>query len=221
MLSLRAVFILLCFLVLTACKPQTPAQEIIEIHAGKDYQTISSSEIIPIPEAKSRVHVIEFFNYACPGCYRLEPDLEAWLAKQPSYIVFERIPVVFNPSWEPLARMYYVAKMLGVDQKTSLDIFKAIHEEHKDLTNPQAQRQFFKTHGVSEQDFDGIANFSSGVNAQLLRGETLMRNYKVNVAPTIVIDGRFKIDPSMAQGDSKRFFLVLDRLVEKVRKGEN
>jgi protein dithiol oxidoreductase (disulfide-forming) len=221
MLSLRAVFILLCFLVLTACNKPEPAQEVIEIHAGKDYQIISSSEIIPVAEAKSRVHVIEFFNYACPGCYRLEPDLEAWLAKQPNYIVFERIPVIFNPSWASLARMYYIAKMLGVDEKTSSDIFKAIHEEHKDLTNLQAQREFFKTHGVSEQDFDGIANFSSGVNAQLLRGETLMRNYKVNVAPTIVIDGRFKTDPSMAQGDVKRFFLVLDRLIEKVRKGEN
>ncbi len=224
MLHLRRICLFLILPLLVACgkaQDQNAHQAVPSFQAGKDYQIISTSDIIPVAEPKQQVHVVEFFSYACPGCYRLEPQLEAWLAKQSNDVIFERVPVVFRPDWQNLARMYYIAQMLGVEKALTPEIFKAIHAQNKDLTNADAQKQFFKAHGVSEKDFDSMAAFSPGIDAQLVRSDTLMSNYKIVAAPTLVIDQRFKLNPAMTNGEPQRFFQVLDYLIQKVRKGEN
>lgn len=198
-----------------------PAQSSDQFVAGKDYQMISDSSIVPEFGPKSVVNVKEFFNYACPACYHFEPSLEKWLANKPAYVQFERIPIIFNESWRSLARAFYIAKMLGVEKKLTPQLFKAIHEEKRDLSDPQQQKDFFIEQGVKPSDYESIASFSPGIDAQLLRSDTLMDKDKIDAAPTLVIDNRFKVDPSLVNGDQKRFLQVVDYLIEKVRKGEN
>ncbi|WP_010597856.1 thiol:disulfide interchange protein DsbA/DsbL [Rickettsiella massiliensis] len=102
-----------------------------------------------------------FFNYACPACYHFEPSLEKWLANKPVYVQFERIPIIFNESWRSLARAFYIAKMLGVEKKLTPQLFKAIHEEKRDLSDPQQQKDFFIEQGVKPSDYESIASFFS------------------------------------------------------------
>ena len=49
-----------------------------------------------------------------------------------------------------------------------------------------------------------------------------MQEDKILAAPTLVIDNRYKVDPSMTgiAGDPTRFLQVTDYLIEKVRKGD-
>ena len=188
--------------------------------AGKDYEIISRSEIIPKSIPKTQVRVVEFFSYACPDCYHFEPTLDKWLATQPNYVKFERVPIVFQPSWRSLARAYYIAQMLGVEKELTPAIFKAIHVEGQDLSNPKLQEEFFIKHGVKPHEFESMASFSPGIDAQLLRSDTLMQEDKILAAPTLVIDNRYKVDPSMIGGDPTRFLQVTDYLIEKVRKGD-
>ncbi|MGC1854397.1 MAG: thiol:disulfide interchange protein DsbA/DsbL [Candidatus Aquirickettsiella sp.] len=188
--------------------------------AGKDYEVISTTEIIPKLTPKTQVRVVEFFSYACPACYHFEPTLDKWLANKPNYVKFERVPIVFQPSWRSLARAYYIAQMLGVEKELTPAIFKAIHVEGQDLSNPKLQEEFFIKHGVKQHEFESIASFSPGIDAQLLRSDTLMQEDKILAAPTLVIDNRYKVDPSMIGGDPTRFLQVADYLIEKVRKGD-
>lgn len=198
-------------------KPTTP----IDFKAGKDYQVISRSQIIPKVGPKKVVEVKEFFNYACPACYHFEPLLAKWLAKKPAYVKFERIPIVFQPGWQSLARAYYIAQMLGIEKQLTPAIFKAIHVEGQNLSDPKLQEAFFIKEGVKQQEFESMASFSPGIDAQLLRSDTLMQEDKIDAAPTLVVDNRYKIDPSLVGGDPARFLQVVDYLIEKVRKGED
>ena len=110
--------------------------------------------------------------------------------------------------------------MLGVEKELTPAIFKAIHVEGQDLSNPKLQEEFFIKQGLKQHEFESIAGFSPGIDAQLLRSDTLMQKDKILAAPTLVIDNRFKVDPNMVGGDPIRFLQVADYLIEKVRKGD-
>lgn len=93
-LGLRSLLFLALSIILTSCgkinnnsKTTPPAG----FKAGKDYEVISTSEIIPKSSPKAQVRVVEFFSYACPACYHFESTLDKWLAKKPAYVKFERV----------------------------------------------------------------------------------------------------------------------------------
>jgi thiol:disulfide interchange protein DsbA len=222
-LTFRSLGLLALSFMLVACgkaNNEVKAAPPTDFQAGKDYQVISRSQIVPTSSPKALVEVKEFFNYACPACYHFDPVLEKWLAKKPAYVKFERVPVIFQPGWRSLARAYYIAKMLGVEKQLTPAIFKAIHVDGQDLSNPKLQEAFFIKQGVTKQEFESMASFSPGIDAQLLRSDTLMREDKILAAPTLVVDNRYKVDPSLVGGDPARFLQVVDYLIEKVRKGE-
>lgn len=222
-LTFRSLGLLVVAILLVACGKMKHDNKVppTNFRAGKDYQVISNSQIIPNMAPKATVEVKEFFSYACPACYHFEPVLEKWLAQKPVYVKFERIPIIFQPGWRSLARAYYIAQMLGIEKQLTPAIFKAIHVEGQDLSDPKLQEDFFIKQGVKQQVFESMASFSPGIDAQLLRSNTLMQDDQILAAPTLVIDNRYKVDPSLVGGDPIRFLQVVDFLIEKVRKGDD
>lgn len=207
----RYLWLILLFPAITFAADATPT-----IVAGKNYQVVPVVAGMPMPP-KGKIEVVEFFSYGCPACNHFEPDLEAWLAKKPNDVVFERIPVTFESGWDILARAYYTAKALGVAEKLSPAIFTAIQSQGMDLTNPDILAQFFVSHGVSKKDFDSTYNFSPGIDAQVMRGDNLMRAYGIYQVPTVVVDGKFVTNPVIAGGDSKGMLQVIDYLIAQER----
>lgn len=181
---------------------------------NKDYVTLPSGHNALRP-VNGNVTVMEFFSIGCPWCYRLEPDLEAWLATRPPHVNFVRVPVVFETGWDVYAKSYYVAKQLGVANKMLPILFNAVQRQQLDLTNEAAMQQIFANNGVSAKDFQNAYEFSPGIDAQLARGNELMTDYLVYQIPTIVIDGKYKIDSSMTGGDNQRMFQTVDYLVQR------
>jgi len=222
-LTFRFLWLLILPVMLVACGKVDHGSKAVaptNFQAGKDYLLIPNSKIIPQLGPETVVEVKEFFSYACAACYHFEPVLEKWLAEKPAYVQFERIPIIFQPAWKNLARAFYVAKMLGVEKQLTPAIFKTIHVDGQDLSDPKLQEAFFIKQGVTQQDFENMASFSPGIEAQLLRSDTLMQEDKILAAPTLVIDNRYKVDPSLVGGDSDRFLQVTNYLIEKAKKGE-
>lgn len=184
--------------------------------AGREYQVIQNNLGVTTP-ASSKIKVIEFFSFGCPWCFHVEPDLEAWLKHVPKDVEFDRVPVVFETGWDSLAKLYYTAKGLQVSEPLILPIFKAIQEQDQNLTDVNLAKQFFVQHGVSAQDFDSAYNFSPGIDAQLQRGDALMKSYGVYAVPSFVVNGKYVTNMSMANGDTKRLLKIVDYLVNKER----
>lgn len=203
------------FIPLLACSTP-PANAAFQ--AGKDYQVLSSS---PVKNPENKIMVMEFYSYGCPWCFHVEPQLETWLAKKPNDIEFERIPVVFEQGWDTLAKIYYTTKTLGVSEKFMLPIFKAIQENGQNLTDMDILTQFFAAHGISEQDFDSAFNFSPGIDAQMMRGDKLMKQFGIYAVPSFVINGKYVTSMGMANGDTTRLFKIVNYLIAKERQEMN
>ena len=69
-----------------------------KIEEGFDYRILPVAQPV---DAKGKVEVIEFFWYGCPHCYDFEPELSAWVKRQPKDVVFKRVPVAFRDDLLP------------------------------------------------------------------------------------------------------------------------
>lgn len=182
---------------------------------GKEYQVIKTASVDKTP---GEVKVIEFFSYGCPGCYHFESVLDTWLASKPKDVVFERIPVIFHQGWDVYAKAYYVANSMNLLAKIHQSLFDAIHKQNQTLADEQSMADFFAKHGVNRQDFINRYEFMPLIGAQLEKSERLVQAYGIYEIPTLVIDGRYRTNIAMVNGDPQRFFALLDYLIQKERK---
>lgn len=179
---------------------------------GRGYITLAAPQPTNDP---SRIEVVELFSYACPHCHDFEPLLGKWAAAQPQDVVFIRIPAVFRPSWEPLARAYYAAEMLGVLDKTHAALFRAIHEQKQEFPDEDALAKFVAAQGVDEKAFRDAYN-SFAVAAKLNRGKQLLQRYAISGVPSLVINGKYRTSANEA-GGHEGMIAVTDKLVAQER----
>lgn len=178
--------------------------------SGTDYQIINGSK----NTKNEGVVVEEFFSYGCPWCFKIENSLNQWLKQSDKKITFERIPVVFKPSWELYAKAYYTAKVLALSDKLSPLLFKSIQEENKSLDTAAQMTQFFIQHGVDPEIAKSAFNSSPSIEMKVQSGMILMSNYQINAVPAFVVNHHFKTDLQMA-GNPERLIEILDWLVKQ------
>lgn len=179
---------------------------------AEDYVELAAPQPTGDP---TKIEVVEMFSYACPHCYHFDPMLHKWGAAQSKDVVFIRIPVVFRESWEPLARAYYVAEMLGVLDKTHGAMFKAMHEEKQTLETEDAIAKVFVAQGVDEKQFRDAYN-SFGVAAKINRAKQMMQRYGITGVPTLVINGKYRTSANEA-GGHEGMLKATDKLIAKER----
>lgn len=179
---------------------------------GKDYQIVSNQSTT---NNKNKAPLIEeFFSYGCPWCYKLEGQLDTWVGKMGNNIQFERIPVVFKPSWELYAKAYYTAKTLALSDKMDSLLFKAIQVERKPLDSKQAMINFFISQGVDKEIAKSAFENSPSIDMRVQNGLNLMGSYQINAVPAFVINNKYKTDLQMA-GSPERLFEILNFLARK------
>ncbi|MEZ5582087.1 MAG: thiol:disulfide interchange protein DsbA/DsbL [Candidatus Competibacteraceae bacterium] len=181
---------------------------------GTHYQKFPAP--IPATEAKDKVEVVEVFWYGCPHCYSLEPVIEQWLSNKPDNVEFLRIPAVFGRTWEIHARTFYAAEALGVEAQIHKPLMDAIHTEKRPLNTEQQLADFFAEQGVDKDAF--LKAFRSfDVETRLKRSQQLVRRYRINGVPAVIINGEFWTNATMA-GSHEKIFEVVDHLVAQESK---
>lgn len=184
------------------------AQNTTNYVAGKDYKVIEPAQ--PTDDA-SQVEVVEVFGYLCPHCATFQPYIEPWAEDRPDRVNYYRVPVVFQRSWEPLARAYYTAEALGILDQSHLALFKALHSERRPLRNTDELAEFFTSFGVTREQFDSAAK-SFSVQTKLTRGTNQARRWGVSGTPSVIINGKYLTTGSMA-GSYERMIQIIDHLV--------
>lgn len=173
------LFPLLTLFVLT-CNAQTP----YALKEGVDYQLIQAQSSSP------KIEIIEFFSYACPHCYELDPLLKEWEKKLPKDVEFHRIPAPGNPTWAALAYTFYTLEALGVLNNLHTPIFDAIHVDKIDLTNEVQLKAWLTKQQVDYKKFTDARN-SFAVQTKVNKAKQWMIAYSLSSVPTIVVDGRY------------------------------
>jgi thiol:disulfide interchange protein DsbA len=189
---------------------------------GEQYTRLASPQPTSSP---GKIEVVEMFSYACPHCFHMEPELEAWLKTKPDDVVFIRLPVVFRPDWELLAKAYFTAEILGVLDKTHEALFEAIHVKNQRFPDEAAMQAFFVSQGVSAEDFKKTFD-SFAVAVKVNNAKLMTRRYAITGVPTLIVNGKFSTSASLAGVNEKnlsvkalneRTLQVVDYLVEQER----
>jgi thiol:disulfide interchange protein DsbA len=172
---------------------------------GTHYNRLSPTQ--PTSSSPDEVEVAEIFWYGCPHCFAFDPYVKAWVARKPEYVSFVRIPAVWNPLLRLHARAFYAAEALGKGAEMHDPLFREIHENHNMLDTEDKLRDFFGKFGVDAEAFKAAFD-SFAVHAKLQRADELNRRYRVSSVPTIVVNGKYTTDGSMAGGYDELFALV-------------
>lgn len=202
----RLLFLLTGLLVVSACGAQEDkaAAAKTDWKEGEHYIVLAK----PTPPASGKVEITEVFSYACPHCAHFQPYANQLKSKLPAGATFSYMPVVFNPSWEPLARAFYVAQSLGVLDKTHQALFDALHRDHKPLRSIEDLAGFYAAHGVDPKTFISTAQ-SFVVEGNLSQGRERAMAYQIESTPTLIVNGKYRLDAASAGGQGQAVELAL------------
>ncbi|MET0225333.1 MAG: thiol:disulfide interchange protein DsbA/DsbL [Dokdonella sp.] len=146
-----------------------------------------------------KVEVLEVFSYACPHCAHFQPYAEQIKKSLPAGAVFNYMPAVFNPTWEPYARAFYTAESLGVLDQTHQALFDALHRDHMPMRTIDDLASFYAQHGVDKAKFLA-ASASFEVESKLTRSRELVKAFGVDGTPSIIVNGKYRITAASAGG---------------------
>ena len=197
---------------------------------GKHYFLISPPQPTSLPRGK--IEVTEVFSYGCPICNRFLPVMHKLSSSLPADAVLDYLPASFIPSedWPMFQRAYLTAQALGVADRAHDAMFAAVWETGELATmDPITQRLkaqlptiedaarfYHRVTGVSAADFTAAAS-SIGVNTRVYHADDLVMKYGVSGTPTIVVNGKYRLDQS-ATGSSDEFIELVKWLVAKERR---
>ena len=184
-----------------------------KIEEGFDYR------ILPTPqplESKGKVEVIEFFWYGCPHCYDFEPELNAWLKRQPKDVIFRKVPVAFRDDFMPHSQLFYALEAMGKGDSLNDKVMYAMHKENKRLMTENEIADWAASQGIDRNAF--LATYRSFAVVSKARAARQMADaYRIDGVPTIVMQGRYVTSPSIA-GTKAKAISVMEHLEQKIRK---
>ena len=184
-----------------------------KIEEGFDYRILPAAQAV---EAKNKVEVIEFFWYGCPHCYDFEPELSAWVKRQPKDVVFRRVPVAFRDDFMPHSQLFYALEAMGKGDALNEKVMYAMHKENKRLMTENEIADWVASQGIDRNTF--LATYRSFAVVSKARAARQMADaYRIDGVPTIVMQGRYVTSPSIA-GTKAKAIVVMDYLEQKIRK---
>jgi thiol:disulfide interchange protein DsbA len=161
------------------------------------------------------VEVTEVFWYGCPHCYSFDPYLEKWKEGLPDDVNFVRLPVMWNPTNQIHARIFYTAEALGKLDEVHEAVFLAMHRDKKTLSTEASIQEFLLQFGISEQEFNDTFR-SFAVESKLQRAKNLTERYRIQSVPLLVTNGKYLTQGSEIQ-DFDEMLAVTDELIERER----
>jgi len=184
----RLLLMLLAIAPLSACA--APPNALVE---GDDYELIA--EPGPFAPLAGKIEVVEVFGYTCPHCAHFEPQLEAWVAKQPADVRFTPVPAAFGGYWDSYARAFYAAEQVGVRQRSHADVFKALHVQGSlpaQNVTPDELATFYAQYDVQPQRFVEALR-SQQVDDKVKYARAFAMRTKVSGTPMLVVNGKYLV----------------------------
>ena len=164
-----------------------------DFQEGVHYKTINSAPVTGNPI------VTEFFSFYCGHCYNFAQTyvgpIKAGLAEGVS---FEQAHVDFINggglnSGTVMSRAMAIAKVLKVEDKVEIPLFKAIHESRQSLGTDATVKQVFVDNGVSAEDYDKAAK-SFPVNALVKKWKQDQNTSGIRGVPALVVNNKYLVE---------------------------
>jgi len=190
-------------------------------------ENVNYFPIVPVRPtglAPGKVEVTEVFSYACPACNIFQPTMHKLRASLPPNAVLDYMPAAFNPTedWPMFQLAYYTAQTLGVADQTHDAMFDAVWQSGElSVIDPVTRNiksrvptiedaaKFYKAKaGVPVDKFLATAK-SFTVDVKVRAAEESMVRYGVDRTPTIVVNGKYRLNAESAGGNDQVVPLVV------------
>jgi len=183
---------------------------------GTDYEVIENG--VPFAPLKGKVEVVEVFGYTCPHCAHFQPKVSAWAKKNAKTVNFIPMAAPFGGSWQPYAKAFYAAQVLGVADRSHDAMFQALHTDGVlPLRNatPGEIAPFYARYGVDAAKFMAAYDGADVAN-RVQKAEQFIRRSGVEGTPMLVINGRYRV----MGHDFDDVLRIADQLVARERDGK-
>jgi len=182
---------------------------------GKHYSKLPTPIQTENPE---KIEITEYFSYGCPHCFRFEALISQWRAKLESDVVFNRSPAIWNvPGYKLYARTFYTLESLQVLPELHLQVFRAIHNNGRQLDTLEKMAAFVSERSVDAEVFLRTFNDSFGVKAKYQRALARQKIYSARGVPALIVNGKYRIESSMVSNSNLGMLQVADFLIAKER----
>jgi protein dithiol oxidoreductase (disulfide-forming) len=188
---------------------------------GTHYFLIKPPRPTSLPPGK--VEVTEVFSYACPACNQFQPTMLKLKQSLPANAVLDYLPASFNPGedWPMFQLAYCTAQVLGIADRTHDAMFDAVwgtgelaildssggRIKERLPTIEDAARFYNKKAGVPIDKFLSTAK-SFAVDLKVRSDEDLLKAYGIDRTPTIVVNGKYRLQVESAGGADQVVELV-------------
>lgn len=187
--------------------------------AQAQYEEGTHFERIAGPDAGERddgkVEVVEAFGYPCPACRNFLPLILSWEEHKPEHVEFRRLPVALGRGWDLFARGYYTAQVLDVEPEAHEALFRALHDENRQIRSIDDLAEFYSEFGVEAEEFSDSAK-SFAVDSRMRQNANDVRRWGVRSTPTMIVNGKWRV-LTQGAGTYEELLEVVDFLVEKER----
>ena len=207
------------------------AQAEVEWKEGEHYFELRPAQ--PRVTFDDKIEVTEVFSYGCIYCNRFYPIVDKLKASLPSNAKLVYLPASFlpNENWPMFQRAFCTADSLGLVEKTHDAMFDAVwktgelailDEKTQQLkktmpTIEDAAKFYNRIAGVPVDKFIAAATKSFDVDLKVKRADELVKAYRVDGTPSIVVNGKYRINLG-AVGTADRLVDLVTWLVQKESK---
>lgn len=198
-------FISRLWIILALC---VSGSALAESQLGKDYSLLDPAQ----PTSNTKIEVLEFFFYECSHCFHLHPFLMQWEKTLPKDVDLRYVPTIFRSSTEPLARTFYALESIGQIKQVDDAIYQAIHVQEAALFDLASISALVAKNGVDRTKFTTAYN-SFGVENKINQAKQMIRSYKIQGTPTLIVAGKYVI----TQQQPKDVPRILNDVIAKVR----
>lgn len=197
----------LLFIIAAVCMTISATVSAQAFREGVNYQVVRL-------QPTEKPQVLEFFSLLCPHCEQFEPIIED-LEKQLPNTEFKRVhvPFVGGPIGGKMVRAYAVMRVLGVQSRLVPIFFDDIHVQHLPVQTRADIRRLFVKAGIPGDKFDSAVD-SFAVEGLVAQMEKTTRDYKIQGVPTVIVNGKYKVDPSSISS-VKEYIQLVKYLVQK------
>jgi thiol:disulfide interchange protein DsbA len=189
--------------------------------AGTNYFLLDPPQ--PTAVAPGKIEVTEVFSYACPACDHFYPVVDRLKASLPANVEINFVAAAFRPDedWPMFQRAYYTAQIMGIDKRTHNAMFDTVWKTGElAVEDPRTQRLkvpapsiqdaaafYARTAGIKPETFLATAN-SFAVDTRMRQADQLVKDYRVEGTPTIIVNGKYRLDVQSAGGPDQVIELV-------------
>lgn len=157
--------------------------------------------------------IIEAMVYECPFCRALNNEILRWARTLPASLHFEQMPAVVGKPWIAMAQSYFSVMAINPRMLPRFDdeAFHLVQDDHYSYSDPRTYALAIEKIGISPPDYMAAMRYEP-VQDLVLKDMKIMAKAGVRRTPSLIICGRYVINPGSVQGNYSMFLELANGL---------